>query len=359
MEIRDRFRGEQASTGGPSRNVSVFPLARCTPNVYTETMKAAVNRRYGPPEVVQITEVPKPTAGDHEVLVKVRVTTVTAADWRLRSAIVPPGFGLLVRLAFGITGPRKHVLGSELAGEVEATGKGVTRFKVGDRVFALCLLGCHAEYRSVREKDAIVHIPSKLSFEEAAPLSFGGATALFYLRDQGRVQPSEKVLINGASGAVGSAAVQLARHFGAEVTAVCSGANAQMVRSLGAEHVVDYSKEDFRASGRKFDIILDTVGNLTFANSERALAPGGRFLMVVGGFGQTISAAIRPTRSGKKILGGVAPERAEDLRLLAELAEASKFKAVIDRILPFDRIVDAHALVDSRRKKGNVVVTLS
>jgi NADPH:quinone reductase-like Zn-dependent oxidoreductase len=322
-------------------------------------MRAAVNRRYGPPEVVRIEEVPKPVPKDDEVLVKVRVTTITAGDWRLRSADVPPGFGVLVRLAFGITGPRKHILGAELAGEVESVGKAVTQFKAGDRVFAFRPLGCHAEYCAIREKAAIAHIPSKLTFEEAAPLSFGGCTALFFLRDQARVQPGEKVLIIGASGGVGSAAVQLARHFGAEVTGVCSAANVELVRSLGAEHVIDYAIEDFRKSGNKFDIIMDNVGGCTFANCESSLAPGGRLLQVVASFGQMVTGLIRPTRSGKKILGGVAPERAEDLRLLSELAETGKFKAAIDSVFPFDRIVDAYAVVDSQRKKGNVLVTLT
>lgn len=322
-------------------------------------MRAAVYHRYGPPEVVQIAELPKPIPADDEVLVRVRATTVTAGDWRLRTAIAPPGFGPLIRLAFGIRGPRKAVLGTELAGDVEAIGTAVSRFKVGDKVFAICNLGCHAEYRSIRQGSAIALMPSNLSYEEAAPLSFGGTAALYFLRDQARVRPGEKVLINGASGGVGSAAVQLARHFGAEVTGVCSAANAQMVRSLGAVEVIDYSREDFTKTGRTFDVILDTVGNCSFATSERALAPGGRLLQVVASLGQTISAAVRPSRSGKKVLGGVVPERAADLRMLAELAQAGRFKPVIDRIYPFDRIVDAHAHVETHRKKGNVVVTFA
>ncbi|MBI4307042.1 MAG: NAD(P)-dependent alcohol dehydrogenase [Chloroflexi bacterium] len=323
-------------------------------------MRAAVCRRYGPPDVVEIVEIPKPTPADDEVLVKVCATTVTSGDWRLRTASVPPGFGIVVRLAFGIFKPRKAVLGTELAGEVEAVGTAVNGFKVGDKVFAFCglSLGCHAEYRSIREDAAIALMPSNLTFEEAAPLSFGGTTALYFLRDQARVRPGERVLINGAPGGVGSAAVQLARHFGAEVTGVCSAANAQMVRSLGANDVVDYAREDFTQTGKTFDVILDTVGNCSFATCRTALAPEGRLLLVVASLGQTISARVRPSRSGRKVLAGVARGRAEDLRLLAELAESGAFKPVIDGTYPLDRIVDAHAHVETHHKKGNVVVSL-
>jgi NADPH:quinone reductase-like Zn-dependent oxidoreductase len=324
-------------------------------------MRAAVYRNYGPPEVVHIEEVPTPTPKDDEVLVRVRATTVTSGDWRMRTAIVPPGFGLVIRLAFGITGPRKTILGTEIAGEVAAVGTRVTRFKVGDKVFALTGtgLGGHAEYRAMREDGAIAHMPSNLSFEEAATLSFGGTTALYYLRDQAKVQRGEKVLVNGASGCVGAAAVQLARHFGAEVTAVCSGANAALVRSLGATHVVDHTTDDFTKSGETYDVILDAVGNHTYAACASSLAPGGRFGLVVGGLGDTLGAALRPSRSGgRRVLGGVSPERAEDLRVLAELAESGALKPVIDSTYPFDRIVEAHSRVDTHRKTGSVVVTI-
>jgi len=323
-------------------------------------VKAAVYHRYGPPDVVAIEEVPKPVPARDEVLVKVRATTVSSGDWRLRSATVPRGFGLLVRLAAGITGPRKGVLGTELAGDVEAVGAGVTRFDVGDRVFALtgAGLGAHAEYRSIRESAALAHIPPKLTYEEAAALSFGGATALYYLRDRTKVQSGERVLINGASGAVGSAAVQLARHFGAVVTGVCSGANADLVRSLGAVQVIDHTERDFTKSAEVWDVIVDTVGNQSFATCERVLAPGGRLGLASGDLGQTIGAMARPSRAGRSVFAGVSPERAEDLRVLAELAEAGAYKPVIDRIYPFDRIVDAHAHVETRRKRGNVVITL-
>jgi NADPH:quinone reductase-like Zn-dependent oxidoreductase len=323
-------------------------------------MRAAVYRRYGPPEVVHVEEVPTPTPKDDEVLVRVRATTVSSGDWRLRSATVPSGFGPLVRLAVGITGPRKTILGTELAGEITAVGSRVTRFQVGDRVFALTGMGLggHAELRAIRETSAIARMPGNWSFEEAATLAFGGSTALFYVRDQTKVQRGERVLVNGASGTVGVAAVQLARHAGAEVTAVCSAANEPLVRSLGASHVVDYAREDFATSGKTWDVILDTVGNCSVARCLPALAPGGRLGLIVAGLGEVLGATLRPRRSGRRILAGSSAERAEDLRALAELAEAGILKPVIDTVFPLDRIVEAHARVDTHRKTGSVVVTM-
>ena len=319
-------------------------------------MKAATYRRYGPPDVVQIAEVPKPVVGPKHVLIKVRATTVTAGDSRLRSANVPRGFGLMLRLGFGISGPRNPALGAELAGEVAAVGGSVTRFKPGDRVFA-ARLGCCAEYVAVRE-GAVASMPGNLTFEEAAPLTFGGLTALFFLRDKARVQPGERVLINGASGAVGTAAVQLARHFGATVTGVCSAANSELVRSLGAERSIDYRTEDFTAAHETYDVILDAVGNCPFERCERVLAPGGRLLLVVGTLGQMLGAMVWPARAGRKVLGGVASVHPADLLFLRELAESGAFKPVIDRTYPFARLVEAHAYVDTGRKRGNVVITL-
>jgi NADPH:quinone reductase-like Zn-dependent oxidoreductase len=323
-------------------------------------MRAAVNRRYGPPEVVAITEVATPIPAAGEVLVRIHATTITAGDQRLRSAIVPPGFGLLVRLAFGITGPRKTMLGTELCGEVVALGDTASKFAIGDRVFAFCGagLGCHAEFRAVRETSAIALAPANLSDGEAAALSFGGTTALYFLRDKAKLQPGERVLINGASGGVGSAAVQLARHFGAHVTAVCSAANADMVRSLGAERVIDYAEHDFTRLGETYDVIFDAVGNASAATCLPVLAAGGRLLLVVAGLGQTLGAALRPVRAGKRVHTGVAPERVDDLILLAQLAEAGHYRPFIDRSYAFDHIVEAHAHVDTGRKRGNVIVTL-
>jgi len=319
-------------------------------------MKAAVYRRYGPPDVVHIEDVPTPEPKTNELLVRVRATTVSAGDSRLRSARVPPGFGVLMRLGFGISGPRRPVLGWEFAGEVAAVGPSVARFTVGDRVVGT-RMGSHAEYVAVRETN-VAPIPRSLTFEDAAAIVFGGMTSLFYLREKARIQPGERALINGASGAVGTAAVQLAKHFGARVTGVCSAGNADLVRSLGAARAIDYTKEDFTQTAETYDIILDAVGNCTFARCQRALAPGGRLLLVVAGLGQTLGALLRPSRAGRKVLAGVSATRAEELTFLAALVEAGAFKPVIDRTYPLARIADAHAYVDTGHKKGSVVVTL-
>jgi len=320
-------------------------------------MKAAICRRYGPPDVVEIADVPRPRLGANDVLIKVRATTVTAADWRLRSFNLPRGFGLFVRLGVGISGPRQPILGSERAGEVVATGQAVSRFAPGDKVFAARMGDCHAEYAAVRE-DAVAPMPANLGFGEAAALTFGGLTALIFLRDKARIQPGERVLVNGASGAVGSAAVQLAKHFKAIVTGVCSAANAELVRSLGADRVIDYVTEDFTRTRERYDIIFDAVGNCAFDQCKPVLAPGGRLLLVVGSLGQMIGAMVWSSRGGRKVLSGVASVRTADLLFLRTLAEAGVFKPVIDRTYPFARIADAHAYVDTGRKRGNVVIAL-
>ncbi|MBI2077115.1 MAG: NAD(P)-dependent alcohol dehydrogenase [Euryarchaeota archaeon] len=323
-------------------------------------MKAAVCQRYGPPEVVKIADVARPSVGDRDVLVRVRATTVTAGDWRLRSGNVPRGFKLILRLGFGIRRPRQPILGSELAGVVEEVGPAVRRFKPGDKVFALCgaKMGGHAQFVSIGEDAAIAHMPPNVSFEEAAALSLAGATALWFLRDKAKVKAGERVLINGASGGVGSAAVQIAKHDGAHVTAVCSSTNAGWVKALGAERVIDYTKEDFAKAQDRYDIIMDTVGNAPFRRCKPALSPGGRFLLVVNTLAELLGALVRPRRGTRRLIGGVAPERAEHLLALRELVESGAFRPHIERVFPFERIVDAYAVVDSGRKKGNVVVTL-
>jgi NADPH:quinone reductase-like Zn-dependent oxidoreductase len=264
------------------------------------------------------------------------------------------------RLAFGVFGPRKPILGTELAGVVEKTGKAVTRFEAGDEVFAFpgAGFGGHAEYRTMSDDGLIALKPANLSFDEAAALSFGGTTALIFLRDKGGIKRGDKVLIVGASGGVGTAAVQITKHFGAEVTGVCSSANLDLVRSIGADHVIDYTREDFAQRGETYDIIIDTTGTTTFARCERVLKPGGRLLLVLGSFAQALGLK-RPTKArGKKVIAGVATARTEDMNCLAELARTGEFKPVIDRSYPFESAVAAHAYVDGGRKKGNVVLTL-
>jgi NADPH:quinone reductase-like Zn-dependent oxidoreductase len=248
-------------------------------------MRAAVYERFGPPDVVKISVLEKPTIKDNEVLIRIRATTVSSGDWRVRSLDVPFGFKLLSRLLFDPFRPKQPILGAELAGDIEAVGKDVRKFNVGDAVFAHpgTGLGCHAEYRTMPEDGAVALKPANLSYEEAAALSFGGTTALDYLKEKGKIQRGEKVLIIGASGAVGTAAVQLAKHFGAEVTGVCSTANLELVKSIGADKVIDYTKEDFTKNGETYDIILVAAGMTSFSQCKGSLNERGRLLMVVAG----------------------------------------------------------------------------
>jgi NADPH:quinone reductase-like Zn-dependent oxidoreductase len=322
-------------------------------------MKAMVYERYGGPDVLHYEEVPKPVPKDDEVLIKIHATTVTSGDWRARSLDVPTGFGLISRLFFGVLRPRQPILGTELAGEVEAIGGNVRRFNVGDEVFAFAgtRMGCHAEYRCMPENGAVALKPANLTYDGAAALSFGGTTALDFFR-RAKLQSGEKVLVNGASGGVGTAAVQLAKHFGANVTGVCGTANVELVRSLGADRVIDYRREDFTKNGETYDVIVDTAGTAPFSRSKASLTERGRLLLVLGGLSDLLTVPWVSMTSGKKVVAGPAAERPEDLLLLAELAEAGVFRPVIDRRYPFERIAEAHAYVDTGRKRGNVIITL-
>jgi NADPH:quinone reductase-like Zn-dependent oxidoreductase len=322
-------------------------------------VKAIVYQRYGSPDVLELKEVAKPVPKDDEVLIRVHATTVTSGDSRVRALDVPTGFGLISRLVFGVLTPRQPILGTELAGVIESVGKDVTRFRPGDEVFAFAgaSMGCHAEYKCMPEGGAVALKPANLSFEEAAALSFGGATALEFLR-KGKIQAGDSVLINGASGGVGTAAVQLAKHFGADVTGVCSTANLDLVKSIGADKVIDYTQEDFTENGATYDIIVDTVGTAPFSRCRNSLKQEGRLLLVLGDLPAMLHAPWVAMTSKKRVIAGPAAERAEDLRLLAQLAEAGHLKPVIDRRYPFEQIAEAHRLVDSGRKKGNVVITL-
>lgn len=324
-----------------------------------DNMRAAVYERYGPPEVVAIREVPTPTPGPGEVLIKVRASTVSTGDWRARSLEMPPGFGPFGRLAFGISRPRQPILGTELSGVIAAIGDGVNTFSVGDEVFAFAdaRMGAHAEYRSIAANGLVARKPKNLSFEQAAALSFGGMTMLSFFR-RGALARGERVLVNGASGAVGSAAVQLARHLGAEVTAVCSGANVDLVRSIGAQHVIDYTAADFTQNGETYDVIVDTVGNAGYSRVKRSLVKGGRLLGVLGGFGDLITAPLTGKSRGHRVIAGPALSRVEDLHRLAALAAEGAFTPVIDQAYPLERIVEAHRRVETGRKRGTVVVTM-
>lgn len=318
-------------------------------------MQAAVCERYGPPEVVQIRDVPQPSPAAGEVLVRAHATTVNSGDARMRALRVPRGVRPLVRLQLGVTKPRQPVFGFDLAGSVEAVGDAVTRFRVGDRVVASrgFDFGCHAEYASVAEDGTIAPIRDGLSDEQAVAVCFGGATALHFLR-RAELAPGESVLINGASGAVGTMAVQLAKHMGAEVTGVCGGGNAELVTRLGADHVVDHTREDFTGNGRRYDVIMDNHGNAPYKRVAGSLAPDGRFLMVIGDLWQMLAAVPR-----KRVIGGTASLSGDDFRELMALAGAGVLQPVIDTILPFEQIVDAHRRVDGGHKVGSVVLTLA
>lgn len=321
-------------------------------------MKAIVFTQYGPPDVLQLKEVEKPTPKDNEVLIRIDATTVTAADCELRSLKLPIWLRLPIRIYLGLIRPRNKILGQELAGEIEAVGKDVKRLRKGDQVFAWTGLGlgAYAEYTCRPEKGMLAIKPANMTYEEAAAIPLGGLNALHFLR-KGNVQSGQKVLILGAGGSIGTFAVQLARYFGAEVTAVDSTGKLDMLRSIGADQVIDYTQEDFTKNGETYDVIFDVVGKSSFTRSVRSLKHNGRYLLANPRLSQMVR-GLWTSRSSKKVIFGAASEKTEDLILLKELIEAGEIQSVIDRGYPLEHIAEAHRYVDTGHKKGNVVITV-
>jgi NADPH:quinone reductase-like Zn-dependent oxidoreductase len=320
-------------------------------------LRAAVYRRYGPPEAVRLEDVPKPVPGPGELLVKVRATTVNRTDIGMRQA--DP---VVVRLFTGLRRPRWTILGSEFAGEVEAVGRDVRSFEEGDAVFGLTgdPLGAHAEYLCVPESGSVARIPANATVEQAAAACDGAMLALRGLRRAG-LREGQTILINGASGAVGTAAVQLAGHFGAEVTAVCGTANLELARSLGAGRVIDYTRQDFTRDDRRYDVVFDAAGKSSFRRCRRLLEPGGTFLFTDLGFLWHVPLLVLITRfaGSRRVILPITRHDQGDIRFVAGLIEGGAFAPVIDRTYPLDEIVEAHRYVDTGEKTGNVVITLA
>jgi len=322
-------------------------------------MKAVVCTKYGPPDVLRIREVEKPVPKNNEVLVRIYATTVTTGDCELRGLMLPLAWQLILRIGFGFRRPRKKILGQELAGEIESVGDAVREYKRGDPVFAATgfRLGAWAEYTCLPEKGLITIKPTNLSYEEAAAIPVGGLHAL-HLLSKAKIQSGQKVLIIGAGGTVGTIAVQLARSFGAEVTCVDTGPKLDVLRSIGADHVIDYTREDFSKNGEIYDVVFDVVGKSPFSACVRSLKWRGVYLLGNPGLSQQVRGLWTSMRTGKKIVGGVISYTAQDLVFLKELAEAGKVRSVIDRRYPLEQVVEANRYVETGQKTGNVVMAV-
>lgn len=330
-------------------------------------MKAVVYTEYGSPEVLQLQEVEKPTPKEHEILIKIKAASINYGDLIARNfrEITPSKFNmpflfwLPARFFFGWSKPKIKTLGSELAGQIEAVGKGVTLFKPGDQIFAYrgADMGANAEYICMLEKGLVALKPLNMSYEEAATVPYGALTALSLLR-VAKIQPGQKVLIHGASGGIGSAAVQLAKHFGAEVTGVCGTQRVEFVKSLGADQVIDYTKEDFTQNGQTYDLIFDILGKSSFARCKGSLKENGLYLLASFKTKQLLQMLWTSLTGGKKVICALSSEKREDLLLIKELIEAGKIKALIDKRYPLEQVAEAHRYIEQGEKKGQVVINL-
>ncbi|MBX7270126.1 NAD(P)-dependent alcohol dehydrogenase [Micromonospora sp. Llam7] len=320
-------------------------------------MRAVVYTKFGPPEVLRLVERPTPEPKPNEVLIRVHATTVTSAESGMRQ-----GRPLWGRVIIGLTGPRRamRTLGIELSGEIAAIGEKVTRFRLGDKVFGFAGFqpGANADYMCLRQTASLAIKPANTTFAQAAAAVDGSSTALFFLRDKANIKPGQRVLVIGASGSIGTYAVQLAKHFGAHVTGVCSTRNLDLVRELGADDVVDYTTEDFTKRGERYDIVFDTVGKSSYRRCRRVLRDDGVYLPTTGLVTNNLLTAWTAMRRGPKVKAGMSVEKSEALVLLRDLIEADSLRIVVDKTYPLERVTDAHRYVDQGRKRGNVVVTL-
>jgi NADPH:quinone reductase-like Zn-dependent oxidoreductase len=316
-------------------------------------MKAIAWTKYGAPDVLELKEFDKPSPKNSEVLIKIRASSVTVGDCRLRACKVPMGFWLPTRLAFGLIKPSASIIGMDISGEIESVGKDVTLFKKGDEVYGTTgmKLGANAQYICLPERSALVKKPNNIPYEQATAVIFGGLAAIHFLRDKANIQKGQKVLINGASGAVGTASVQLATFLGAEVTGICSTPNVELVKSLGAKYVIDYTQENCTKNKKIYDVILDAVGNLSLSQCKKSLTEQGVLVLMNTGLLTNVLSLFK-----QNLICGVAGESKGGLDFLRERVEAGDIKAVIDKVYPLEQIVEAHRYVDKRHKKGSVVL---
>ena len=324
-------------------------------------MLAYAYTQYGSSDVIEQVTLPQPTPKPNEVLIRIFATTVSSGDWRARSLTMPKGLGLMGRLVFGLRGPRKPILGTEFSGAIEAIGSEVMTYQTGDAVigFPGAAFGAHAEFITMTADGKLTLKPENIDFEQAAAIPFGATTAYDFLVNKAKLQRGERVLINGASGSVGSACAQIAKHLGAHVTAVCSSGNAEMVRSLGADRVIDYRMQNAVDTGIQYDMVVDTVGTLPWAQAKHAIRDGGKMVLIAGITSDMFLGVIKARLAGKKMVGGVASEHRKILEAVVELAAQGVLQPVIDRSYAFKEMKAAHAHVDTGHKKGNVVVTLT